>query len=402
MSLKKVAGTAFSLSAMQAANSLIPLLTWPFLARVLGADVFGAVILTTAVAMYLNAIVDYGYGYTATQKIARAIGNDQEVAHIFARTYIGKALLLLVGVAFLGVCIAIVPAIGAVAGLIGLSLIGVAATAINPVWFFHGKERLKKITIIQLVEKSLAVAAILVFVRSEADAYLVILIVGVFQLVGAIIGLKLAVSDLSLSKTVRVTRQEIKQDLKEGFDVFLNTFSPNLYSNLSVVLLGAYSGYAAVTLLDAARKVCSIADHAVTALSRAFFTSISRKPDSHAQSQVFVLGQAAIMVAFVGVFGSDISSFMFGSPPEEADTVLLLMILGVVGLALKLTYAVNYLIPLGLTGKLRSITVWSSVIAMAVGVFIIPPYGVWGAAFTIVFGRLLQGFWAFMLYLKIR
>ena len=76
MSLKKVAGTAFSLSAMQAANSLIPLLTWPFLARVLGADVFGAVILTTAVAMYLNAIVDYGYGYTATQKIARAIGND--------------------------------------------------------------------------------------------------------------------------------------------------------------------------------------------------------------------------------------------------------------------------------------------------------------------------------------
>ena len=61
----------FYLYDVQAANYLFPLVTLPYLARVLGPEGFGKLALAQALVLYLYAFLEYGYQFTATREVAR-------------------------------------------------------------------------------------------------------------------------------------------------------------------------------------------------------------------------------------------------------------------------------------------------------------------------------------------
>ena len=60
-----------SLSLLQVAGYIFPLITIPYLSRVIGVDKFGEIAFASAIITYFQTVSDWGFNYTATRDVAK-------------------------------------------------------------------------------------------------------------------------------------------------------------------------------------------------------------------------------------------------------------------------------------------------------------------------------------------
>jgi len=67
---KRLLSNFFSLSVLQIFTYILPLLTLPYLVRVLGVEKFGLVMFAQAFMMLFNLLVEYGFILSATREVS--------------------------------------------------------------------------------------------------------------------------------------------------------------------------------------------------------------------------------------------------------------------------------------------------------------------------------------------
>ncbi|MEC8678340.1 MAG: oligosaccharide flippase family protein, partial [Candidatus Margulisiibacteriota bacterium] len=86
-----------SLGIVQLSNYILPLVTLPYLARILGPNYFGLVMMAQATMIYLTLLTDYGFNLSATKEIAKVRDNLKKVSQLFSSVIIIKSGLLVCG-----------------------------------------------------------------------------------------------------------------------------------------------------------------------------------------------------------------------------------------------------------------------------------------------------------------
>ena len=93
---KALASNFGYLMLLQIASYIFPLLTIPYLARVIGVEGFGAIAFAAAVMIWFQTVVDWGFNYTATRDLAQNRDDTVKISEIFSTVLWTKLSLIAV------------------------------------------------------------------------------------------------------------------------------------------------------------------------------------------------------------------------------------------------------------------------------------------------------------------
>jgi PST family polysaccharide transporter len=67
---KTILNNFFSLTLLKVLTYILPLITFPYLIRVLGVEKFGLIMFAQATMYYFEIVVDFGFNLSATREVA--------------------------------------------------------------------------------------------------------------------------------------------------------------------------------------------------------------------------------------------------------------------------------------------------------------------------------------------
>jgi len=133
---KRLLTNFFSLAVIRGSSMILPLITLPYLVRVLGAENFGLINFTLAIIMYFNIFVSFGFELSATREISIHRDNMEKVSEIFSSVMIIKFIFLMISLFLLSLMVLLFDSFKLNATLYFVTFGVVAGNALFPIWFY--------------------------------------------------------------------------------------------------------------------------------------------------------------------------------------------------------------------------------------------------------------------------
>lgn len=389
------------LSLLQVAGYVFPLISMPYLARVIGADGFGKIAFASAIVVWIQTISDWGFNLTATRDVAQNRDNKELVSRIFSNVLWARSVLTLLSGIILLLVVLLVPYLRENADIIFVTFLLVPGYILFPEWFFQAIEKMKYTTFFNLFLKLVFTVAVFVFIHKREDYLMQPLLTTIGYLLCGIGALYLIFKKWGYS-LYKPQWGEIFKTIRNSTDVFINNLMPNLYNSFSVMLLGFFGGSTANGIYDGGNRFPSIFYQFQSVLSRAFYPFLSRRPDKHSFYAKLNIVSALVGSVILVLISPLIIKIMLGDEFEKSVVVMQILSFSVVFLAMGYTYGTNFLIINHKEKPLRNLTFISSIVGMCVSVPLVYYFSYIGAAVTVLLCRGLLGVGSYVLAKRIK
>ena len=174
-SLKK---NIFWNSVRVGSNLVFPLVTFPYVSRVLGPDTIGLFNYVTAIAAYFTLFASLGFPIYGVREIANVKDKPEEFGNIVNSIFTANVIAtFIVYLAYFVVALLISGEYLLLYFIIGLSVL---MSCISFDWFYQGIEDFRYITVRSLIIKVISIVGLFIFVHDKSDllAYAILSIVG--------------------------------------------------------------------------------------------------------------------------------------------------------------------------------------------------------------------------------
>ena len=300
-----------ALSVLQGANYILPLITLPYLVRVLGPEKFGLVAFAQAFVGYFQIITDYGFNLSATREISINRENKEKISEIFSSVIVIKSFLFLFSLIIMSVVVFFFNKFGQDRLIYYISFGMVLGQTIFPVWFFQGMEKMRYITFLNILAKVIFTVAIFVVVKESSDYLYVPLLNSLGFIIAGILGLWIVFKDFRIGFKI-VKLEELKRQIKEGWYIFISTISINLYKNNSILLLGLFASNEIVGYFIIAKKIIDVLNQIAGIISQTVYPYVSAKIKMNYKKTVQFLQKVGLLIAFY-TFIMGVILFVFSS-----------------------------------------------------------------------------------------
>jgi len=274
--LHQLKSNFLSLTVLQAANYILPLLTLPYLVKTLGVEYFGLLAFATAIIAYFGILTDYGFNSTATKEISIHRDNREKLIEIFSSVLSIKLLLLLLSFLLLTLLVFSFQKFTTHWEIYLLTFGSVIGQTLFPVWFFQGMERMRYITYINLISKLISVIAIFVFIQEKSDIYLVPIFLSLGSVVSGLLSLYLIYSKFNIPFKFQKI-ETLKFYLIDGWHVFLARYYVSLYTTTNLLLLGFMTNNIIVGYYAIAEKIVLAIGGLFDPLNQTLYPYLARK-----------------------------------------------------------------------------------------------------------------------------
>lgn len=233
---------------------LFPLITFPYVCRVIEADGIGQINFFQSIISYISLFTCLGIPMYAIREIARDRSDVVQMNRTAMEILLLHSMLTLVGYAIVAILCLTVPQIQVNIPLFLILSLTIFFTAIGCEWFYQGIEDFKYITIRGLIIKTVSVVLLFIFVKSKTD----LLYYGcytVFGVLGGNIFNFFRLRKYIHRENIIFSELHIKRHIKPVLKVFSFSVVTSIYLQLNTVLLGFLKNALAVGYFASATKV---------------------------------------------------------------------------------------------------------------------------------------------------
>lgn len=238
MKTNKLVNNTIMLYIMSVAKLIFPLLTLPYLTRVLSEEAYGFVSYVQSCMTYMQLIIDFGFILSAVKDVVNARGNGEKIGAITGTVFCAKLLLALVAGAALAVMCFAIPLLRVNVGFVALSFAAVALNVFLADFLFRGIEKMHFITVIYVVSKCVSTALTFLLVKNDDSLMLIPMLDIAANFISAAISFAVIIK-----LKIRVRFSGFKACfamIKDSFTYFLSSVATTAFSALNTVLIGIY------------------------------------------------------------------------------------------------------------------------------------------------------------------
>lgn len=380
-----------SLSLLQLANYIFPVITLPYLVRVLGPEKYGLINFAAAFSAYFVIITDYGFNLSATQEISVNRNDKEKVSEIFSSVLTIKIILFFLSSGIFFLIVNMFELFSNDAGLYSIMFIGVVGIVLFPLWVYQSVEQMKYILIINVAIRSVTVVSIFLLVKVENDYLLLAVIYTITQVMTGITGLFFAIRKFDL-RYLFPSKVQLLEQLKKGWNLFLSSIWINLYTTSNVFILGLFAPNSVVGYYSAADKVRIAFQGILSSMSQSVFPYVNKLLAESYQKFISFNRKLLKISVMIGIIISS-SLFLFAEPivkivlgNEYSPSVIVLRIIAWLPLIIFLSnvFGIQTMLPLNYQKKFSQILFLAALINLMISFSIVPSYFEIGTAVSML------------------
>jgi len=349
------------LSALQIFNLLLPLITYPYLIRVLGKETYGLVVFAQAIIGYLLILVGFGFNMSATKDVSIHRDNKEKLSEIVSSVLIIKSVFFIISLIILVVVLWLIPQVKDYKLLFYLTMWMCLYDVLFPQWYFQGIEQMKFITYITLVSRLIFFGLIFVFIHSPSDYLFMPVISGLGAIIAGLISLYI----IFYIHRIQFSKQPLpvlKKYFKESIPIFVSNVSIKLYGSTNKVLVGAFIGMAEIAYYDLAEKIVSVIKLPQSIVGQTIFPKISRDKNLQFVKKYFYISLIinVILTGLTVAFTKPIILLLGGSTMLDAKYIVWILVFTTPFVAMSNIWGFQLLIPFGYNKAFQKVILSSS------------------------------------------
>lgn len=380
-------GTNFIMSAILAMSSFIfPLITFPYVSRVLLAEGNGKIQMATSFVSYFVLFSQLGIPTYGVRACAAVRDDRKELSRVVQELVFINFVVMVLSYAVLFALMQYVPRLNAEYPLYLVMSTNLILALIGVEWLFKAMEQYTYITVRSLIFKVIAVIAMFLLVHKPED-YVIYAAISIVASAGSNI--------MNLTQLHRyidlkpLGGYNIRRHLKPVLVFFAMTCAATIYTNLDSVMLGFMATNADVGYYGVAVKIKNILVSLVTALGTVMLPRVSYYVEQGRLEEFWKIAAKALrlvilvafpLVLYFMIFAEDAIFFLAGDTyaPAIVPMVVIMPTLLLIG-ASNVT-GIQVLVPLGREKAVLYSTIIGAVVDTIINALLIPTMQSTGAA----------------------
>jgi PST family polysaccharide transporter len=376
---RRLAENFFSLSILQALNYLLPLITLPYLVRVLGATKYGLIAFAQAFIGYFQILTDYGFNLSATREISINRENKEKISEIFSSVMIIKFCLLFASLLLMSAIVFSFSKFRQDWLVYYLTFGMVLGQVLFPVWFFQGMERMKYITFLNIIAKTIFTVAIFLFVKIASDYLYVPLLSSLGFIIAGFLSFLIVFKDFGVRFMIP-SFDSLKHQLIEGWHIFLSTVAISLYTTSNAFILGLFTNNTIVGYYAAAEKIIRAVLGFLGPISQTIYPYLSKLMNSSKEAGIKFIRKITALVGSLSfvlslsifLFSDLIVKFILGT--QYTGSIIVLKILSFLPFIVGLSniFGIQTMLTLNYKKAFSNILVTAGIINVGLSILLVP------------------------------
>ena len=375
-------------------NFLFPLITFPYVSRVLLPEGTGKVAFALSIVSYFTLFASFGVATYGIRAIAQVRDDKERLSKTMHELLFINIISMIIVYIALAIAILVVPKFAMEKELFWVTSLFILFTIIGIEWLYKGLEKYQYITIRTIVFKIASLFLVFLFVKEKSD-YIIFAFISIFAIVGS--GVLNLINSRKLINYTLYSEYEFKKHLKPMFVLFLTSMAIAIYTSLDEGLLGLLSSPEEVGYYNAAVRVKGILFTLITSLGVVLLPRLSYYVENHmetefhealAKSTNFIIVIAASVVIFFTLFAKETILILAGENYVASIIPLQIVVWALILSAITNILGIQILLPLKKDKQLLFSVLCAATVDVIANFLLVPKLAAVGTALSVIAAEL--------------
>lgn len=372
---------------LQTVTLFIPLITVPYVSRLLGKEGIGVYSYTLSITQYFIILGTLGISMYGNRQIAYVRDNKEKMSKTFWSIIFINLITTSVALSVYILIFGFNKKYGNIYLIQGINII---AAMIDISWLYMGLEDFKKTVTRNLAVKVIGVICIFIFVKGYEDLYKYIVINALMVLLGNL------VMWMYIPKTVskvKIKFLDMKEHIIQVLRLFIPQIAIQIYAVLDKAMLGTLANTGEVGLYEQSEKIVKLVLGLVTSLgvvmlprmSNIFANGDNEKMNGYLNKSLQCVSYISIPMA-VGLasISKEFVPWFFGKDFSAVSYLMIILTPILFFIAISNVIGVQYLLPTNRTNEFTVSVTMGAIINIILNFTLIPKYKAIGTCIATV------------------